>query len=70
MDLENLYSRNKDGMAQSVERRGTGWKFEVRFLGEERDLSTLQRPNRLWGPPSLLSNGTEESFPEGKASGA
>jgi hypothetical protein len=32
--------------------------------------STPQPPNRLWGLPSLLSNGYRDSFPEGKAAGA
>jgi hypothetical protein len=29
-----------------------------------------QRPERLWGPPSLLSNGHRGSYPRGKATGA
>jgi hypothetical protein len=32
--------------------------------------STPQRPDQLWGPPSLLCNGYQGSFPEGKAAGA
>jgi hypothetical protein len=30
----------------------------------------LQRPHRLYGPPSLLSNGYGDSFPGGKAAGS
>jgi hypothetical protein len=32
--------------------------------------SSPRRPGRLWGPPSLLSNGYGGSFPGGKAAGA
>jgi hypothetical protein len=34
-------------------RPGRGWEF----------FSSPQRPNRLWCPPSLLSNGYQELFP-------
>jgi hypothetical protein len=37
------------------------------ILGSARFVSSLQRPDRLWGPPSLLSGC---DFPGGKASGA
>jgi hypothetical protein len=33
-------------------------------------LSSSRWPHRLWGPPSLLSNGYRGAFPEGKAAGA
>jgi hypothetical protein len=33
--------------------------------GRERFLSSPRRPNRLWGPPSLLSNGYRWRFPPG-----
>jgi hypothetical protein len=35
-----------------------------------RIFSSPCRPDRLWGPPSLLSNGTGGSYPGGKAAGA
>jgi hypothetical protein len=35
----------------------TGWMACVRFPAAERLFSYAQRPDRLWGPPSLLSNG-------------
>jgi len=33
-------------------------------------LASLPRPERLWSPPSLLSNGYQGLFPRGKAAGA
>jgi hypothetical protein len=36
-----------------------GWEF----------FSSPSRPERLWGPPSLLSKGYGELFPRGKAAG-
>jgi len=39
---------------------GGGWKF----------ISLTQCPDRLWDPPSLQSNGYQESFPGSKAAGA
>jgi hypothetical protein len=39
---------------------GGGWEF----------FSSTPCPNRLWGPPSLLSNGYWDLFPCGKAAGA
>jgi len=32
--------------------------------------SSPPHPDRLWGPPSLLSNGYQGSFPGGKAAEA
>jgi hypothetical protein len=37
-----------------------GWEF----------LSSPPRPERLWGPPSHLSNGNQVLFPGGKVAGA
>jgi hypothetical protein len=39
---------------------GGGWEF----------FSSPPRPERLWGPPSLLFNGYQGHFPGGKATGA
>jgi hypothetical protein len=35
----------------------TGWTVRVRLPAEERDFFASHCPDRLWGPPSLLSNG-------------
>jgi hypothetical protein len=35
----------------------TDWMVVVQFLAEVRFFSSPQRSDRLWGPPSLLSNG-------------
>jgi len=32
---------------------------------ERRDFFSLPRPDRLWGPPSLLSSGYREFLPRG-----
>jgi hypothetical protein len=46
--------------------RGVG----VRVPVGSRIFSSPRRPDRLWGPPNLLSNGYRESFPGGKAARA
>jgi hypothetical protein len=43
----------------------TRWS-EVQFLAGARDFSSLTRPDRLWGPSSLLFNGYRGSLPRGK----
>jgi hypothetical protein len=39
------------GIAQSVQRRATGWMAGVRFPARERNFS---RPEQVWGPPRLF----------------
>jgi hypothetical protein len=46
--------------------RGVG----VRVPVGSRILSSPRLPDRLWGPPNLLSNGYGGSFPGGKVAGA
>jgi hypothetical protein len=60
-------SRSRDSAvgiatAYELDDRGVG----VRVPVELRIFSSPRRPDRLWGPSSLLSNG----YPEGKAAGA
>jgi hypothetical protein len=42
---------------------------EVRVPVRSRIFSTPRRPDRLWGPPNLLSNGYRVFFHVGKAAG-
>jgi hypothetical protein len=53
----------------------TGYGLDDRGVGVRvpvgsRIFSSTRRPDWLWGPTSLLSNGYRGSFPRGKASGA
>jgi hypothetical protein len=53
----------------------TGYGLDDRGVGVRvpvgsRIFSSSNRPERLWGPPNLLSNGYGGSFPGVKAAGA
>jgi hypothetical protein len=53
----------------------TGYGLDDRRVGvrvpvEARIFSSPCRPDRLWGPPILVSNGYQGSFPGGKAARA
>jgi hypothetical protein len=53
----------------------TGYRLDDRGVGVlvpvgSRIFSSPHRPDRLWVPPSLLSNANREHFPVGKAAGA
>jgi len=43
-----------------------GWMIRFRF---PTMTTSPQRPDRLWGPPSFLSNGYWGLFPRDKAAG-
>ena len=55
------------GIAQSVQRLGTDWMVRGLNPGEGEIFRT--RPDRPWGPPSLLYN-VYLVFPGGKVAGA
>ena len=55
------------GIAQSVQRLATGWTVRTSNPGGGEVLHA--RPDRPWGPPSLLYNGYRVSFPEVKRPG-
>jgi hypothetical protein len=46
------------------------WGVGVQVPVGSRIFSSPHCPDRLWGPPNLLSNGYQGSFPRGKAAGA
>ena len=65
--LKTVYLHVGAGIPQSLQGLATIWKFLGSNPGEGEIFST--RPDRPWGPPSLLYNGYRV-FPGGKAAGA
>jgi hypothetical protein len=61
------YPRNRDSSVGIA----TGYRLDGRssIPGRDKIFSSPQRPDRLWGPPSLLFNGYRGSFPGVKQPG-
>jgi hypothetical protein len=70
--MYSLYLYHRD----SVVGIATGYRLDDRGFGvrvpvRSRIFSSPRRPDRLWGPPSLLSNGYRGALSSGgKAAGA
>jgi hypothetical protein len=62
-----LHRKSRDASVGIVTDYGQNGR--VQFPTSARD-SIPQRPKRLWGPLSLLSNGNRRLFPRGKVTGA
>jgi hypothetical protein len=70
----------EQGVLQTMSRdsavgMATGYGLDYRGVGVRvpvgaRIFSSPRRPDRLWGPPSLLSNRYWQLFPRGKSAGA
>jgi hypothetical protein len=59
------------GVAQSVYRPGYGLEYQGSIPGRGNDgMFSPPRPDRLWGPPILLSGGYGVLLPGGKAIGS
>jgi hypothetical protein len=71
MNISESRSRSRDssvGIATGY--RLDGRRVVARVSVGARIFSSLRRPDRLWGTPSLLSNGYRGLFPRSKAAGA
>jgi hypothetical protein len=51
------------GIDKTVQRRAMGWTAGDRLPAGARFFPSPQCPRRLWGPPSLLSNGYSGFIP-------
>jgi hypothetical protein len=66
INLGRLGGLRKSGDSSvGIATRATGWTIRVLGFDSRRELgffSSPPRPERLWGPPSLLSNGYQGLF--------
>jgi hypothetical protein len=60
-----LVVKNWARISQPVSRRDTEWTAGVRFPTDTEIFSIPQRPEPLWNPPNLLSNGYQGLFTGG-----
>jgi hypothetical protein len=68
MDIKGNVPQKLVGLAQTVLETGYGQDGPGSIPGMERFLSSPQRPEQLWGPPSPLSNGYRGLYPTGYSS--
>jgi hypothetical protein len=81
--LESLGSTTRRNFYVIVNGRGrdssvgiaTGYELDDRGVGVRVPVGSKffpspRRPDRLWGPPNILSNGYRGPFPRDKAAGA
>jgi hypothetical protein len=64
-NMAHMSSSVRAGIAQSVERLATGWPARCQFESElgANIFTSPRRPDRIWGPSSLLSKGYRRIFP-------
>jgi hypothetical protein len=69
-----MYLYDSTGSRDSAVGIASGYRLDDRQVGvrvpvRSRIFSSLRRPDRLWTPPNLLSNGYRGLFPRGKTAG-
>jgi hypothetical protein len=63
--MQNTHTYMYIGSRDSSVGVATGWTAGLRIPAGVKISSAAQRPNLLWGPPSLLFNGYRRLFPRG-----